>query len=61
MIHLEHKENQRSETMDFIHIRVPKEVRQQFKIVATTLGKSMTQLLGEMITEFLREKGNLIK
>jgi len=45
--------------MEFIHIRVPKEVRQQFKIVATTLGKSMTQLLGEMITEYLREKGEL--
>lgn len=42
--------------MDFIHIRVPKEVRQQFKAVAATLGKSMTQLLGEMITEYLREK-----
>lgn len=45
--------------MDFIHIRVPKEVRQQFKVVAATLGKSMTQIIGEMITEFLREKGNL--
>ncbi len=45
--------------MEFIHIRVPRETRQQFKIVATTLGKSMTQLLGEMITEFLREKGEL--
>lgn len=56
MIHLEHKENQRSETMDFIHIRVPRDVRQQFKAVAATLGKSMTQIIGEMITEFLKEK-----
>lgn len=41
--------------MEIIHIRVPKEVRQQFKVVAATLGKSMTQLMGELITEYLRK------
>lgn len=42
--------------MDFIHIRVPRDVRQQFKAVAATLDKSMTQIIGELIIEFLKEK-----
>ena len=56
MIHLERKENQRSETMDFIHIRVPSQTRQELKILAATLGKSMTQLIGELINEYLSGK-----
>jgi len=45
--------------MTQILFRVPKELHQRFKVAAASLGKSMTQLLGEMITEFLREKGEL--
>jgi predicted DNA-binding protein len=56
VIYLEHKENQRSETMDFIHIRVPSETRQELKVIAATLGISMTQLIGELINEYLSEK-----
>lgn len=41
--------------MEIIHIRVPSETRQDLKIVAATQGKSMTQLIGEMINEFLKE------
>lgn len=43
-------------TMDFIHIRVPSDVRQQLKIVAATRNISMTQLIGELIKEYLSEK-----
>lgn len=42
--------------MDFIHIRVPSAIRQELKIVAATLGKSMTQLIGELINEYLSGK-----
>lgn len=45
--------------MTQVLFRIPKELHQRFKIAAATLGKPMSQLLGEMITEFLREKGNL--
>lgn len=41
--------------MDFIHIRVPRETRNQLKAIAATLDKSMTQLLGELIDEYLTE------
>lgn len=41
--------------MYFIHIRVPKETRNKLKAIAATLDKSMTQLLGELIDEYLSE------
>ena len=42
--------------MDFIHIRVPSKTRQELKVIAATLGISMTQLIGELINEYLLEK-----
>lgn len=45
--------------MTQILFRVPKEVHQQFKVAAAALGKSMTQLMGELITEFLKRKREL--
>lgn len=32
-----------------------RETRQNFKIVATTLNKSMNQLLGELVIDYLRK------
>ena len=32
-----------------------RETRQKFKIVATTLDKSMNQLLGELVIDYLRK------
>lgn len=34
-----------------------REIRQQFKIAATRLNKSMTQLLGEIVVEYLGNMG----
>ncbi|MCM1338781.1 MAG: hypothetical protein NC191_03830 [Muribaculaceae bacterium] len=34
-----------------------RETRQQFKIVAVSLNKSMTQLLGEIVVDFLDKRG----
>lgn len=45
--------------MDFIHIRVTKAMRQLVKVEAATLGKSITQFVGEMINEYFERKGNL--
>ena len=45
-----------SEDTKFIFRFPSREIRQQFKIVATTLDKSMTQLLGEIIVNFLEDK-----
>lgn len=41
--------------MDFIHIRIPSEVRQRLKVEAATQGKSMTKLIGDLITQYLSE------
>lgn len=41
--------------MDFIHIRVPKEVRQQFKSVTASMGKSMNEVAGDLILRYLSE------
>lgn len=41
--------------MDFIHIRVPKEVRKQFKTVTASKGKSMTEVAGDLILRYLSE------
>lgn len=41
--------------MEFIHIRVPKEVRQQFKTVTASKGKSMTEVVGDLILRYLSE------
>lgn len=42
-------------TMEFIHIRVPLKVRQDFKAVAAKKGKSMTELAGDLIAQYLIE------
>lgn len=42
--------------MDFIHIRVSQETRKQFKAVCATLNKSMTQVIGDLISEFLNRE-----
>lgn len=39
--------------MEFIHIRVPKEVRQQFKTVTASKGQSMTEVAGDLILQYL--------
>lgn len=41
--------------MEFIHIRVPKEVRQQFKVATASKGKSMTEVAGDLILQYLSE------
>lgn len=41
--------------MEFIHVRVPVEVRQQFKAITASLGKSMTEVCGELILQYLKE------
>lgn len=41
--------------MEFIHVRVPKEVRQEFKSYVASIGKSMNEVLGELVTRYLRE------
>lgn len=39
--------------MSLIHIRISQETRMQFKAICATLNKSMTQVIGDLITEFL--------
>ena len=41
--------------MEFIHIRVPKEVRQEFKSITASKGKSMTEVAGDLILQYLSE------
>ena len=41
--------------MEFIHIRVPKEVRQQFKSVTASKGESMTEVAKNLILQYLSE------
>ncbi len=38
--------------MDIIHIRVDKKYRQLLKIIAAERNISMTQLMGEILTEY---------
>lgn len=41
--------------MEFIHIRVPKEVRQEFKSITASKGQSMTEVVGDLILRYLSE------
>ena len=44
--------------MDIIHIRIEKKYRQLLKILAAERNISMTQLMGEILTEyFWRQRG----
>ena len=45
----------KGDKMEFIHVRVPVEVRQQFKAITASLGKSMTEVCGELILQYLKE------
>ena len=42
--------------MEFIHIRVPIEVRRELKAYTASKGLSMTSLIGDLIMKFLRDK-----
>lgn len=39
-----------------LKVWIPKLQHTDFKITCTQIGKSMTQIIGEMINEFLKEK-----
>lgn len=39
--------------METIHIRVSKEIRKQLKILSAKTDKTMTSLMGEIISEYL--------
>ncbi|MCM1339917.1 MAG: hypothetical protein NC191_09630 [Muribaculaceae bacterium] len=41
--------------MNFIHIRVPIEIRKAFKALAASRGQSMTELAKTLIVEFLEK------
>lgn len=41
--------------MEFIHIRVPKEVRKEFKTVTASKGESMTEVAKNLILQYLSE------
>ena len=41
--------------MEFIHIRVPREVRQQLKSITASKGQSMTEVVGDLILRYLSE------
>lgn len=41
--------------MDIIHIRIEKKYRQLLKILAAERNISMTQLMGEILTEYFSE------
>lgn len=38
-----------------IHIRLPADVKNELKAIAALNGKSMTELLGEIVTRYLEE------
>lgn len=40
-----------------IHIRLPELIRQKLKAFAALEKKSMTQLIGELVEEYLEKKG----
>lgn len=42
-----------------LKVWVPKHQHFDFKVACTINNTSMTQVIGEMITEYLREKGEL--
>lgn len=42
--------------MEMLHIRLPKEVRKEFKLCAVSQGKSMTALVGDLIEQYLKIK-----
>nr|DAF65597.1 MAG TPA: hypothetical protein [Caudoviricetes sp.] len=39
--------------METIHIRVSKDIRKQLRILSAETDKTMTQLMGEIISEYL--------
>lgn len=41
--------------MKFIHIRVPEEVRRQFKTVTASKGASMNEVISSLILQYLKE------
>lgn len=41
--------------MEFIHIRVTKDIRNAFKAFAASKGSSMTQLAAKLIVEYLEK------
>lgn len=45
--------------MEFIHIRVPREIRQALKAFTASQGISMTAFVGDLIKQFLRDKREL--
>ena len=49
-----------SDDSKFIFNFPSREIRQQFKAVAAALNKSMTQLLGEIVVDFLDKKGTIL-
>lgn len=55
MLHLEHKNSKKDKLMNFIHIRVPIEIRNSFKAIAASKGMSMTQLAYKLIADFLEK------
>lgn len=42
-----------------IHVRLPEDIRQKFKAVTALENKSMTQVIGDLITAYLRDKREL--
>lgn len=59
MLLLEHRKIQKDEQMNFIHIRVPIEIRKAFKALAASKGLSMTQLASSLIVDYLEKKEKL--
>lgn len=55
MLHLEHRKIQEGKQMNFIHIRVPIEIRKAFKALAASKGLSMTQLATSLIVDYLEK------
>lgn len=40
-----------------IHIRLPDKIRHQIKAIAALESKSITQLIGEIVADYLEKKG----
>ena len=45
--------NERTDRMEMLHIRLPREQHKELKLCAVTKGQSMTALIGDLIEQYL--------